>query len=374
MKFNKLFLIALFSSLFFVSCDPEEDTPPFYTSKGTYDSGVLVLNEGTTNKASVSYISFDLATTENNIYKNANNGSILGTVAQSIGFYNDLAYIVVNLSNKIEIVNRYTLKKIATIDSGLTNPRYIEFYNGKGYVTCWGLGLDSGDDYVAVLNLSNNTILKSIPVVEGPEHIVQYNGKMYVSHAGGWSQNNKISILNTTSDAVEGTPLIVGDVPNELIVNNGILWIFCAGNPDYAAGGETQAKIVKMNLSDNSLTNFKTFSTSTYSTNMDIFGSYIYYTYNNIVYKEIIVQTDPATTIKNLNPSIDNIYSMAVKNNYIYVGGYATGAFGSNGIVKVFANGDRTETDGSGNLVNPFGKLLKTTTVGIGPNGFYFNQ
>ena len=374
MKFNKLFLIALFSSLFFVSCDPEEDTPPFYTSKGNYDSGVLVLNEGTTNMASISYISFDLSKTENDIFANANNNAILGTVAQSIGFYNDLAYIVVNVSNKIEIVNRYTLKRIKTIDSSLTNPRYIEFYNGKGYVTCWGLGSASDDDYVAVINLNTNEVVKNIPVVEGPEHIVQYNGKLYVSHAGGWNQNDKVSIINSATDVIEGTPIVVGDIPNELIVKDDYLWVFCAGNPSYANGGETPAKIVKMKLSDNSTTIFRAFSNSTYSTNMAFFGSYIYYTFNNIIYKEILFQTDPVIAVKSLSPSIDNIYSMAVKNNYIYVGGYANGEFDSNGTVKVFANGDITETDGSGNLILPFGKLMKTTSVGIGPNGFYFNQ
>lgn len=374
MKFNKLFLIALFSSLFFVSCDPEEDTPPFYTSKGTYDSGVLVLNEGTTNMASISYISFDLATTENNIFEKANNNAVLGTVAQSIGFYNDLAYIVVNVSNKIEIVNRYTLKKIKTIDSGLSNPRYIEFYNGKGYVTCWGLGSASDDDYVAVINLNTNEVVKNIPVVEGPEHILQYNGKLYVSHAGGWNQNNKVSIINSTTDEIEGTPILVGDVPNELAVKDGNLWIFCAGNPNYALSGETAAKIVKMNLSTNSVSTFKTFTASTTSTNLTFYGSYVYYTFNKTVYKEILVQTDPATPIKSLDTNVDNLYSMAVKNNYIYVSSYPAGAFDTNGTVKIFANGDRTETEGSGSLVYPFGKLMKTTTVGIGPNGFYFNQ
>ncbi len=372
MKFNKLFLIAI-SSLFLASCDPDEDAVPFYTPKGTYDSGVLVLNEGEfpNPDASISYISFDLNTSTNNIFGLENNAPI-GKTGQSIGFYNDLAYIVVNGDDKIEVVNRYSMKKTVTIASGLNSPRYITFLNGKGYVTCWGEESNASDDYVAVIDLSNNQVIKNISVVEGPEHITEYNTKLYVSHAGGWSQNNKLSIINGTTDVVEGAPIVVGDVPNELIVNNGNLWIFCAGNPNYAAGGETPAKIVKMNLSTNALTTFKTFAGSTYVTNMSIFGSYIYYSFGNYVYKEIMVQTNPVTVIKSFNTNAVNIYSMAVKNNLIYVGDAPT--FDGNGNVKIFANGDRTETDGSGAQAYPLGKLLKTVNVGKSPNGFYFNQ
>lgn len=373
MKFDKLFLIALFSSLFFVSCDPEEDAPPLYTSKGTYDSGVLVLNEGQYGQtnASISYISFDLNTTKNNIFGLENNIS-LGETGQTIGFYNDLAYIIVNGGDKIEIVNRYSMKKIGTISSGLSSPRYITFINGKGYVTCWGEESIASDDYVAVVNLSSNQVVKSIPVVEGPEFITDYNNKLYISHAGGWNQNNKVTIINGATDVIDGMPIVVGDVPNELIVHDGYLWIFCAGNPSYAAGGETPAKIVKMNLSTNTITTFKTFASSTYSTNMSIFGSFVYYSFGNTVYKEIIEQTNPATPLKNFNTSAVNVYSMAVKNNLIYVGDAPT--FDGNGNVKIFANGDRIETDGSGTQVYPFGKLLKTVNVGVSPNGFYFNQ
>ena len=360
----------------FVSCVKEDETLPFYTSKGAYDSGVLVLNSGSdgSQNASLSYISFDLNTTKNNIFS-LENGVSLGERANDIGFYEDLAYVVVYGSDKIEIVNRYTLKKIKTITTGLLNPRYVEFYNGKGYVTCWGEESSSTDDYVSVINLSTNEVIKSIPVVEGPENLVQYNGKIYVSHTGGLNQNNKVSIVNTTNDVLDGSPITVGNVPNKLAVYNGDLWIFCTGNPDFAVGGETPAKIVKMNLTTNVVSTFKTFSASTNYANMIIYDSYIYYTYNNIVYKEIIVQTNPATSAKSLNTNIDNLYGLGVKNNYIYVSGYSTElGYDSNGTVKIYANGDRTETDGSGNLVNPFGKLLKTTTVGIGPNGFYFNQ
>jgi hypothetical protein len=79
-----------------------------------------------------------------------NPGKTLGDTGQDIGLYNDLAFVVLNYSNKIEVINRYTMVHVATIDSGLSNPRFIAFW--KGYVTNWGNGGSATDDYVAVVN------------------------------------------------------------------------------------------------------------------------------------------------------------------------------------------------------------------------------
>jgi hypothetical protein len=137
MKFNKLVVAVLAGSLFFVSCSNDDDTTE--APSGAYDNGVLVLNQGNFNagNASVSFIS-DALTVENNIFQ-TNSGRVLGDVGQDIGLEGNNAYIVVNNSGKIEVANRYTFAPVATI-SGLVNPRYIAFENGKGYVTCWGAG------------------------------------------------------------------------------------------------------------------------------------------------------------------------------------------------------------------------------------------
>jgi hypothetical protein len=50
------------------------------------------------------------------------NPKTLGDTGQDVGLYNDLAFVVLNYSNKIEVINRYTMAHVATIDSGLSNP------------------------------------------------------------------------------------------------------------------------------------------------------------------------------------------------------------------------------------------------------------
>ena len=177
MKFSKLVLVTLISSVFFASCsdnDNENETP-----LGSYDNGVLILNQGGfgNGNASVSYLSDDFTTQQNNIFSLVNPTITLGDTAQDMGFYQNLAFVVLNASNKIEVMNRYTMAHVATIATGLNNPRYIAFANGKGFVTNWGDGGSTSDDYVAVFNLSTYAVITTIPVAEGPERIIENDTK-----------------------------------------------------------------------------------------------------------------------------------------------------------------------------------------------------
>ncbi len=89
------------------------------------------------------------------VFLKTTNDEDLGNIVQSIGFSEEEAFVIANVSNKINIVNRYTFEKIASITEGLNNPRYFIAANGKGYVTNWGDTGDDSDDFVAIINLQN---------------------------------------------------------------------------------------------------------------------------------------------------------------------------------------------------------------------------
>ncbi len=110
MKLNKLMLALFAGSLLFTSCSDNDDTSNDMPL-GAYDNGILVLNEGNfgMGNAKISYISNDFGTLQNDIFNVVNPGMSLGDTGQDIGFYGDLAFIVLNVSNTIEIVNRYTI-------------------------------------------------------------------------------------------------------------------------------------------------------------------------------------------------------------------------------------------------------------------------
>lgn len=357
MKFSKLVLTALASSVFFVSCSKDDVETPA-APLGNYASGVLILNQGGFGHgdASVSFLSNDFATQQNNIFSLVNPTITLGDTAQDIGLYQNLAFVVLNNSNKIEIVNRYTMAHVATISTGLNNPRYIAFSNGKGFVTNWGDGTSTTDDYVAVLNLSTYVVSSTIPVAEGPERIVENNNKLYVAHAGGYNYGSTISVINATNNTLSST-ITVGDVPNSLEISNGSLYIVCGGKPSYATT-ETAGSLIKINLTDNTVSSTLNFPAATHPSNLDIVDANLFYTIDSGIFKSTLSATTLPTTplFTTTAQSVYSVYSFAVSNNKIYVGD--AGDYSSNGKIYVYSS---------------TGTLEHNYTVGVIPAGFYFN-
>lgn len=355
MKFSKLVLTAVVGSLLLFSCTSDDSNE---APLGDYDNGVLILNQGGfgNGNASLSYLSDDLSIFQNNIYQLVNPSLILGDTAQDIGFTNNNAYIVLNGSNKIEIVNRYTLSHVATISTGLSNPRYIAFANGKAYVTNWGNGGSTSDDFIAVINLTTNTVSTTIPVAEGPERIIEENNKLYVAHAGGYGYGNTVTVINSSTDAVV-TTINVGDVPNSLEEENGVLYVLCGGKPTWA-GTETAGKLTKIRLSNNTVIGSVDFAVGEHPSNLDIEGNSLYYTLDADIFKTTLSATTlPTTELFSTTPQgVYGVYSFKVEDGKIYVGDAVD--YSSNGKVYVYSL---------------TGNLLSEKTVGIIPAGFYFN-
>ena len=356
MKFSKLVLVALISSVFFVSCS--DDNVVNEAPLGTYDNGVLILNQGGfgNGNASISYLSEDFTTQQNNIFSLVNPTITLGDTAQDIGLYQNLAFVVLNYSNKIEVVNRYTMVHVATISTGLNNPRYIAFANGKGFVTNWGDGGSTSDDFVAVLNLSTYAVSSTISVAEGPERIVENDNKLYVAHAGGYGYGSTISVINGSTNTLS-TTINVGDVPNSLEINNGSLYVICGGKPSYAPT-ETAGKFVKINLTNNTVASTINFPAATHPSNLNVVDGTIFYTVDDAIFKLEFTATSLPTTplFTTTAQGVYGVYSFAVNNNKIYVGDALD--YSSNGKVYVYSS---------------TGMLEHNYTVGVIPAGFYFN-
>ena len=295
MNTKKLILALFTAALTFTSCSDDEGVNFQPVALGAYENGILVVNQGGygNGDASVSFISDDLATKNNGIFSFHNN-SPLGDVGQSIAFYNNLAYIVLNNSHKIEIVNRYTFEAVATIDTGLDNPRYMTFVNGKGYVTNWGTGAAADDDFIAVIDLSDNTVSSTIAVTEGPEQIIALNNNIYVSHKGGYSHKNTISVINTSDNSI--STITVGDVPDEMVLdaaNN--LWVLCEGIPSWT-GNETGGKLMKINTADNTIATTIDFGATDHPTVITLDSGELYYHLSNEIYTMNETDTTLPTT------------------------------------------------------------------------------
>ena len=118
---------------------PEEEVlpPEEETSLDTITSivGFYLLNEGNMamNKASLDYYDYGTSIYKRNVYGQANPDATLGLgdVGNDIGIYGSKLYTVINASNKLEIMDVATTKRLGVID--IKNGRYITFANGKAY-------------------------------------------------------------------------------------------------------------------------------------------------------------------------------------------------------------------------------------------------
>lgn len=353
MKFSKLFFVALLSSSLFVSCTNDDDNDE--ADAGGYNQGVLVVNEGSSGQGSVSYISNDLASFTQDAYTTANGSDLLGQYVQSIFFDGDNAYIIAGGSNKITVVNRKTFKIVAKIETGLANPRYGVAKDGKAYVTNANTysyinpATGDTDDYIAVINLANNVVESKIELNATANRILLDNGKLYITEP---FSNDKILVVNPAAKTVE-TPITIGYDADTMEAKDGILYVM---RSPYGAASE----IVKVKLSDNSLSKITFSDDLEGAKNLDIEQNKIYYTAGTSVYSistsAIGASTNPILTY-NSTSVYGKMYGFAVKNNHIYISD--GGDFAANGKAYVYS-------------LN--GYLEKEFTVGVGPNGFYFND
>lgn len=345
MKFSKLLLIALSISLF-VSCSSDDDDTP----KGAYDNGFFILNEGSSDVGGVSFSSNDFSVFTKDAYTAENGSDLIGKYVQNIFFDGDKAYIISGGSNVINVVNRYTFKLVAKIDSGLANPRYGVTKDGKAYVTNANTysyinpATGDTDDYVAVINLATNKVESKIELNATANRLILENGKLYITEP---NSSNKLLIVNIATKAIETVE--VGYSADCLEEENGTLYILRA---PYSGSGE----LVKVKMSDKSVSKIAFPESLTGTGFMDIEDNKIYYTAGSSVYAMGINATAASTTAITTTPA-GYIYGFAVNDNRIFV-----------------ADGGNFKVDSKAYIYNLTGTLLKEFTVGVGPNGFYFND
>ncbi|WP_312922970.1 YncE family protein [Empedobacter brevis] len=354
-KFKSIALVVL-AGLFLQSCSNDDDGPNNDPENGTYSKGVFILNEGAYGKsnADVTYYNPNSKLSETNpiqgIFKKANAGQTLGDVAQDILLKGNKAYVVVNNSNKVEIVDPTTFKRISTITDNIVNPRYIAVNDKYIYVTNWGSPSNSTDDYIAVFNVSDYKFVKKIAVAEGPGHIIVENNIIYVAFEESGRENvygKSVSIIDETKNIT--TTIGVGDAPTDMVKKGTNLYVLSQGLPSWNAN-ESAGSLTRIDLANNNNTTTFNFGKTEHPAHLSESDGYLYYAINNDVYK---MKTDATTlpTTKFFKSSATYLYGLKVDGNNIYVL-------------------DAKDFNSAGNLsiYNTSGVLQEDVTTGIGPN------
>ncbi len=387
MKINKLFLVAFVSAIFLASCSKDEiEQPPRYVPKGGYDSGVLVMNQGSAS-SSMSWISFDLQNVQNDIFAFVNgNANPFGKFAQDIIFKDEKAFCTMGGSAKVQIFNRFTMASIGAISTNLLNPRYMVIVNNKLYVSNFGDYNNNNvtDDYISVFDVNTYAFIKKIDVPGGSaDKMIVNAGKIYLAQGGDSGTGDNIKVIDTASDTVIKT-ILVGTNPNGLEIFDNFLWVMCAGESSYPVpANESTGLLIKINLTTDALANSyvfpKIYTNPTDTNSQEIFqhpknfgvnNGFGYYTIDSKLYKLNLTPIAPATslampgTVIVANAGVSP-NAVAIKTNKIYVADASS--YLDPCPVRIYSLGGSQD-------IPTIGTLLKTQTVGIGPAGFYFNQ
>lgn len=193
----KKLIIWLLPVLILLQACKKEDNNTVPTVQGVY-----TVDEGGFNFGNADISFYDPATNEvtTGLFKKAN-GYSLGDVAQCFYIKDTLGFIVVNNSQKIEVVSIPSFKKIRTITIPGSSPRYIQPINDHiAYVT----ELYAGK--VHVIDYQTGAVITSISTPsDWTEHIIQQGDNLFIEgkelDASG-TQNSGLVVLNTTNNTL----------------------------------------------------------------------------------------------------------------------------------------------------------------------------
>ena len=212
MRNNCKYLFILLFPMLILACrkDPKpskEETIGLAADPSSVMKGFYLVNEGNMNmnKASLDFLDMRAGVYLRNIYGEANPSVIngLGDGANDAAVYGSKLYVVVNFSNKIEVLDVKTGKRIRQID--LLNCRYITFGNGKAYVSAY-LGkvgdANAPRGIVAQIDTATLSEEKRIEVGRQPEEMAIVNNKLFVANSGGYTPSNyerTVSVIDLNS-------------------------------------------------------------------------------------------------------------------------------------------------------------------------------
>lgn len=195
-----IFSLAL--SLTFSSCRDEhlivyaEDED---TGKETVTSdivGMYVLNEGNmgSNKCTLDFLDLSGNTPTvhywRNIYAERNPSVVkeLGDVGNDIQIYGSRMWIVVNCSDKVEVVRADNCERIGQVD--IPNCRYVTFDGPYAYVSSYvgpvDLEAEAQIGMIYQVDTLSLEIVNTVNVGYQPEEMAVIGNKLYVANSGGY--------------------------------------------------------------------------------------------------------------------------------------------------------------------------------------------
>ncbi len=272
---TRLYLAFL---LLFFGCKKSEDPIP----QVFFNMDVIILNEGNFGQGNATidlYNSRDKRQ-QSDVFRSNNQGRPIGDVIHSMYVGQDTGFVVVNNSQKVELIDLNDFKSLGTIN-GLNSPRYfLPISSTKAYVS------DLYAKSIHVIDLQRKVVNKTIQANGWTEQMVKIEDTVYIADMS----NNELIRINSKLDTILSRSALIRQ-PNSVVVDkNNTIWVLCSGGFD-----EVLPRLYQISTSGNVIQFFEFQSVSMSPGNLiiDGEGEKLYYL-NGGVYSHSITATQLA--------------------------------------------------------------------------------
>lgn len=202
-------------------------------------AGMYLVNEGNmgSNKCTLDFLDYTEGIYMRNIYPERNPTVVkeLGDVGNDVQIYGNKLYIIVNCSNKVEVLDARTGVRIKQIE--IPNCRYICFRREHAYVSSYvaGVLIDPNAPLGAVFKIDTASlqVVDKVTVGYQPEEMVVLGDYLYVANSGGYRvpyYDNTVSVVEFEGFHQE-QQIVVGLNLHRIKADKyGKLWVSSRGN------------------------------------------------------------------------------------------------------------------------------------------------
>jgi YVTN family beta-propeller protein len=369
MRFSNFLTAPLLALMVLAGCSPDKEVVVAPTSD---NNSVYVLNEGPfSNGSGVGTVSlFDKTskTVTNDLFQSVN-GRRLGNLTQSMAVRDKRGYIVMNGSNKVEVVSLPDFKSVGVIN-GVQSPRYfLPISTSRAYVTQWGhynSNFAAVSEGIRVVDLITNTVVDSIATGSTPGRLTLAGGKVFVANSG----SGTVTVIDPATNRVTNT-LTVGASPNSFAVDkNARLWVLCGGNVVYTSNYSavdytrtTAGSLISLDPANPAVgATSRTFASNLFSpSDMHVNGAG-----DQLYFRAVNAFTGNGGVVRF---GVADAALPALATPLITGQFYGLGIDPATGVIYT---GTGTFTADKMARYQPDGTKIDETTVGAGPNGFVF--
>lgn len=201
-------------------------------------SGIYLVNQGNqgSNKARLDFLNFHNGFYIRDVFTEYNPEVVkgLGDTGNDVQVYKGKVFVVVNGSHKVEIMDAYSMKRLAQVD--IPNCRFIAFDGNHAYVTSYvakdkeALKTQKGALYC--IDLDTYKVTGQVNVGYQPEQLVIRDGKAYVANSGGYvaGYDDTVSVVDLKSMKVDYDIKVAVNLELMLVDADGVIWVSSRGN------------------------------------------------------------------------------------------------------------------------------------------------